>query len=184
MWVLGDSIPYWAGIRAVTTGKPNLRIPNINIGWWGIRGLKWAGFRRAIETQAILCEPPKIIFVHLGGNDITSNPLVYILNSVQREFRFLRAAFPQTVLVYINILPRLDWRSQAYPIRSVENKRCRINRWARQQVERHARHLYLEMDIDSSTAGFFRPDGVHLSDVGLEFYLDYLRDAILTFVSC
>ena len=33
-------------------------------------------------------------------------------------------------------------------------------------------------DLDSAT-GFWREDGIHLNEVGMEFYLDYLKDNLL-----
>ncbi|KAH3804567.1 hypothetical protein DPMN_132854 [Dreissena polymorpha] len=52
IWVIGDSIPYWAGIRALQTGKSDLKIPDHKqIGWWGMRGMTWALFRHAANFQ-------------------------------------------------------------------------------------------------------------------------------------
>ena len=40
-------------------------------------------------------------------------------------------------------------------------------------------HMLL-LDVDL-TRGFFREDGLHLSDVGLDMYIDNLRELLLTF---
>jgi hypothetical protein len=40
----------------------------------------------------------------------------------------------------------------------------------------------LKIDIDLKTPGFFRNDGVHLSDVGLAMYLDSVRECLLSLV--
>ncbi|XP_045186469.1 uncharacterized protein LOC123544463 [Mercenaria mercenaria] len=110
VWVLGDSIPYWAGIRATDTGKVNLRLPDLTIAWWGVRGLGWTSFRNSIETQVLLSPPPKIIIIHLGGNDLASLSLIKMRRSIKGEIEYLREAFPDTVLIWVDILPRRVWR--------------------------------------------------------------------------
>ncbi|KAH3696016.1 hypothetical protein DPMN_083480 [Dreissena polymorpha] len=71
IWVIGDSIPYWAGIRAIQTDKRALRTPaGKQIGWWGMRGMSWAQFRTTIESSELLNKAPDIIFINLGGNDL------------------------------------------------------------------------------------------------------------------
>ena len=60
----------------------------------------------------------------------------------------------------------------------MDSKRKRLNRFGRYFVSKMGGGI-LSVNIDCSTPGFFRPDGVHLSNVGLEFYLDALRDSIL-----
>ncbi|KAH3804429.1 hypothetical protein DPMN_132714 [Dreissena polymorpha] len=67
IWVIGDSIPYWAGVRALQKGKSNLKIPDHKqIGWWGMRGMTWALFRHAVEWNIWLNKAPYILFINLG----------------------------------------------------------------------------------------------------------------------
>jgi lysophospholipase L1-like esterase len=177
---LGDSIPHWAGVQAKATGKPNLKLPEgKTIGWWGIRGMRWDQLRRTIETNVLLSKQPAIVFIHLGGNDITSDTAARIRNKVQREMRYLRVAVPEAVLVWIDVLQRIAWGSSKYSDTICEAKRIRLNRYGRQLAKLHPKHDFLEVDIDIKTKGFYRQDGVHLSVVGIEFYLDAIRDIIL-----
>ena len=90
----------------------------------------------------------------------------------------MRTAFPVVTIIWIDILQRRVWSGASGEHESVENKRRRVNRWGRYLVRSSGRHDILSPDIDEAT-NFFRPDGVHLNDVGLEFYLDYVRDALL-----
>lgn len=177
VWILGDSLPHWAGVRAAEQGRKSLGL-NTTIGWWGIRGLTWSGFRNKYQANVLLNSPPKLIFLHLGGNDLGDHVLTTIKNNVQNEIRFLTTAFPETTFVWIDILQRLSWREEVYCARSIEKKRKRINRWGRHQVGFLPCSDIMSMDIGADTPGFFRQDGVHLSDVGLEFYMDYIKDAI------
>ncbi|XP_045207519.1 uncharacterized protein LOC123559617 [Mercenaria mercenaria] len=176
-WILGDSIPYWAGIRAEATGKPNLRLPGKTIAWWAVRGLHWFSFRRTIEAAVLLSSPPKAIIIHLGGNDLTSLSIFQIKNLINREVKYLRTAFPAATIIWINILQKRVWDGAVNPWRTIENKRTRVNRWGRYLVRSSGKHDIVSPDIDSAT-NFWRQDGVHLNNVGLEFYLDYIRDVL------
>ena len=179
VWVLGDSIPHWAGSRAVDTGKRNLCLPGTtHIGWWGVWGLTWSRLREVIQVNVTLNVPPRIIFIHLGGNDIVDLKTTAIINAIEREVSYLRAAFPQTTIVWVDILDRLSWGLHSYSPKQLKKKLKRINDFGRQQV-RQERHQVLTMDITPETKGFYYVDGVHLSDVGLEMYLDFIRDTIL-----
>lgn len=175
--MVGDSIPYWAGVRAVTTAKPNLRIQGKTIAWWGVRGLKWADFRHSIQTQVLLSSPPSIIIIHLGGNDLTSISLIKLKKVIESDITYLRDAFPQTTLIWVDILPRRVWRG-ALTLKPIESKRKRVNRQGRQIVKLSGKSDTISPDIDTET-NFFRDDGVHLNAVGLEFYLFHLKESII-----
>ena len=174
---MGDSIPRRAGERAQERGIPDLKLP-ASIAWWGIGGLTWSGLRRSVESQVLLCTPPKIIALHLGGNDLARAPCTAITNQISKEIRYLRAAFPQTVLIWINILDRVNWRTNHFTRKTINSKRKRINRHGASWVKSTGPSDTLVIDIDASTPGVFLADGVHLSEVGLKFYLDALKDSL------
>jgi lysophospholipase L1-like esterase len=89
---------------------------------------------------------------------------------------------PQAVLIWIDILPRLQWEGANRPTKEIEKNRQRINRWGRQQARRNTKFDSLTADINETTPGFYRDDGVHLSDVGNEFLLDAVRDIIFKYL--
>ncbi|XP_053401628.1 uncharacterized protein LOC128557690 [Mercenaria mercenaria] len=182
IWVLGDSIPYWAGVWAQDTNKLNLRLPDLTIDWLGVRGLHWQSFRQQIEAKVLFSSPPSIIFLHLGGNDLTDSTVVQIKRTMETEIEYLREAFPESIIVWIDILQRQVWRGALKGYDVIEQKRLRINRAGRKLVRSIGRYDVIHPDIDAETP-FFRPDGVHLNDVGLEFYLDYIKDSILKNIS-
>ena len=67
VWVLGDSIPFWAGNRAEDTGNHNLRL-TCTIAWWSERGLRLKDLHCSIEAQVLLSSAPSIVKINLGGN--------------------------------------------------------------------------------------------------------------------
>ncbi|MES9882581.1 MAG: SGNH/GDSL hydrolase family protein [Sedimenticola sp.] len=173
VWILGDSIPYWAGERARDRHQANLRIPEIAIGWYGVRGMRLRQLIHSIQLKVVFQTVPRLVVVHMGGNDILLETNFRMFNAIRSILRYIRAACPESVIVWVDILQRRQWTT------AQEGKRRRVNRYARQQVDRLPKGTHLTMDIDLSTPGFYRPDGIHLSDVGLEFYLDTLRDKII-----
>lgn len=125
----------------------------------------------------LLEEPPKLIILHLGGNDLTTLSIWQLHNVISREVGYLRAAFPNIKFVWVDILQRQVWRGGLCQ-GAIETKRVRINRLGRKLVKKTGPYKFLSVDIKAGE-GFFRDDGVHLNQVGLEFYLDSLQDAIL-----
>ena len=175
---MGDSIPHWAGVRARETGKPNLRTTR-EIGWHAVRGLKWHGLRRAIETEVLLGNTPNVIIIHLGGNDLASESVFRLKNIISKEVCYSRTAFPAAILVWVDIIQRRTWVG-ASDAKAIEKKRVRVNRLGRSLVAARGPSDAVSCDI-KAVDNFFRADGVHLSDLGIEFYLDYLRDVILKY---
>ncbi|KAH3739243.1 hypothetical protein DPMN_045892 [Dreissena polymorpha] len=146
-----------------------------------MRGMSWAQFRHAVESNVLLNKAPDILFIHLGGNDLANTSVINLKNTIKRELNYIRAALPDSVLAWINILPRLTWNGAGVSDQVIDTKRKRINRWCRLRAKKFTKHEIVSVPIDSATPGFFRSDGVHLSDVGLELYLDCIRDVILKF---
>lgn len=182
IWVLGDSIPFWAGMRAVQRGQPDLRLPEgTTIAWWGIRGMGWRQFIPSLQLDVALRSPPKIIIIHLGGNDITSHTIGGIARLIKQGIRYLRAAFPRKILVWVDILPRLNWGVAGDSLAAIHDKVRRVNIQGHKFISKGVGVQFhvLKVGIDGQTRGFFREDGVHLSAVGLEFYLDSLRDCLI-----
>lgn len=179
IWILGDSIPFWAGQRAKDTGKANLDMPNEStIAWWGIRGMSWAHLAHSIQLDIALRRPPLIVAIHLGGNDLIAMRTEVLCGTIKTGLTSIREALPSAHLLWIDILPRLTWRCPPEDFPKIDKKRKRVNRWGRQQVSALGHSSILSVDIDRQTPGFFH-DGIHLSNVGLEFYLDSLRDAMI-----
>ncbi|XP_045210665.2 uncharacterized protein LOC123562078 [Mercenaria mercenaria] len=131
VWIVGDSIPYWAGTHATATGKPNLNIEGVSVAWWGKRGMGWSGFRQHIETQVLLSSPPRIIIINLGGNDLLQFKTPDIGNLIRQEIVYLRDAFPQTMIIWLDILPRQVWPGSRGGYIPIETKRKRLNRIGR-----------------------------------------------------
>lgn len=142
--------------------------------------MSWRDFRLSLQCDVLFREPPSIIVINLGGNDLTSIPLTRLMQLIRDEIAHIRTAFPQCTLVWMDILQRVCW-GEGLSNNKIDRKRRRVNRWGSQQVKLRGPWHHIQLDeIDYLTQGFFRADGVHLSDVGLDMYLDRLRDNLIS----
>ncbi|XP_053404632.1 uncharacterized protein LOC123552767 isoform X2 [Mercenaria mercenaria] len=178
IWLCGDSIVHWAGVQAVKTGKPDLKLDK-KVGWYGIRGMSWSSFIHSLQLKIAFQKPPSIFMIHLGGNDVSKFSLCRIFNLISKGLNYVASTFPECVIIWCDILPRLNWGTgQIY--KKADGKRRRINRFGRQKVLALPKGDVLSIDIDTDTPGFYRLDGVHLSLVGLEYFLDALKDKLVS----
>lgn len=173
---MGDSIPCWAGRQATTLGKPSLET-GACIRWKAVRGLGWPGLRKAIEVDVLFEPPPQLLIIHLGGNDLVNMTNWQLKNVMDKEMRYLKAAFDGCQFVWLDILPRRVWHG-AHDLRAIEQKRKRVNRMGRQLTRAICGGTFVSCSIQA-VDNCFRADGIHLNEVGLEFYLGFLRDTIL-----
>lgn len=182
--MIGDSILHWAGQRAFDRGLPNLKLPeNMTIGWHCVRGMKWADFHHIVQREALFNgKQPRFILLHLGGNDLESTSLYKLRRVINREIKYLRSLFSDTMIIWCDILQRRVWRGVGERINQImERKRKRVNGFGRNVVmSSGGRGKCFSVEIDFSTAGFYRNDGVHLSDVGLDMLLFEIRELLLS----
>lgn len=85
--------------------------------------------------------------------------------------------FPQVILVWSEMVPRVIWQG-ARDAEAVERARRTVNsrmaRFIRSRSGVVVRHRLLEGD----NRRYMRRDGVHLNEVGLDIFLDGIRDGV------
>ncbi len=97
VWVLGDSIPYWAGERARARNHENLGT-GAKIGWYGIRGQLIADLIHGVQLKVLFQPAPRLVFLHLGGNDLMSSSNYSMFRAIKRSIKYLAATFPEANL--------------------------------------------------------------------------------------
>lgn len=164
---------------------PDLRLPDkLKIGWHAIGGMSWAAFEHTLQYHLLFQPAPRMIFIHLGGNDLLNCSLFKLKRWIQAGIKYLREAVPHITILWVDILQRVDWSSTGsrQVNTAIERKRRRVNRFGRQHVMSTAGGHFLAVDIDHATRGFYRRDGTHLSAVGCDFFLDAVRDEIIKYM--
>ena len=79
--------------------------------------------------------PPKMILVHLGGNDLTTVKQGKLMGMIKKDLFYMASTFPSAYIIWSDILPRLLWRDITNTpdnLRKMDQKRKRINRAGRQ----------------------------------------------------
>ena len=169
---------FWARARAATRSL-SLGVDNLVVGWYGFRGLKWSEFQAKIQFLLISRPIPRVIVVHLGGNDFETSSVRTVLNRVESGLRYLRSLLPGVTVVWMDIVQRRIWRC-GNPV-AMEQCRRRVNRAGR-QIATGMGGSVISVDIDHLTPGFYRNDGVHLNPVGIEMFLDGIREFLRSLV--
>ena len=171
--ILGDSIAFWAGRFATLKGEPAMGL-HAAVEWRGRRGLHLGevpGFLETIIRKEGYINPSHVI-MHVGTNDIGRFSKVRLMQLVAKTMAKVQLLLPEARVIWSEILPRRSYtgflekdQMRADRVRLAMNKRARA--WCRRaEVPTMARQ-----SIRHEDQALFRPDGIHLSDVGIELFL-------------
>ncbi|XP_077148132.1 uncharacterized protein LOC143808854 [Ranitomeya variabilis] len=178
VWVVGDSYVHWAEKRAkLRPGGTNLYIPGIKVNWRGIRGLRWNQVFKEMVGIARMAERPVILVLHAGGNDLGKQKVAELYKWVTTDMERFSWLFRNMIMVWSEITPRAEWRG-ARDKRAIERTRvkfnARIGKYVRGRGGIVIHHQYLQ----KKNTPQLRPDGVHLTDIGLDIFLSGLQDGV------
>lgn len=115
IWIIGHSYVFWAQKRVLQRRySANLSSDSVQIFWKGFRGLRWCNLYFQLSVLYNLWAYPSVISVHVGGNDTGHLKTVDLLFSIKRDLHCLKMSFPQTTLLFSEIVPRLLWYSSTH----------------------------------------------------------------------
>ena len=188
IYIVGDSMVYWAEQRARFRGRVNLNL-GVRIIWRGVGGLTWnkglkGSLRQQLQWIALQRNPPSMVIVHCGGNDVIGTSAQKMGRVFNNDFRYLMSVFPKSLIVFSEILPRLYWKF-SFPGSSIKkiNKKCdRFNRLGREAARLSENGRVIQHEITIDTPGLFYSDGCHLSDIGCDLFNNSLQGAIESFL--
>lgn len=187
IWIVGDSLVHWAGERAAALGRQNLCLEKykLTVKWHGKRGMVWSDLQCQLQWISIQSRCPRMIIIHLAGNDIVHTKRGKMTRMMVRDFKFLFTTFPDTLIIWSEILPRLKWKF-AKPDSTdtaLGNKRKRFNLLGKQAVRGNLNGRFIKHDVTLDCPGLFGRDGCHLSDVGNDLFCNSLQGAIECFMT-
>nr|XP_034337095.1 uncharacterized protein LOC117692654 [Crassostrea gigas] len=185
VWIIGSSIIHWAQKYAETTNQLNLGLNHFTINWNGRRGMVWEYLYTTVSSMLIANKQPTILIIHCGGNNIgdPQNTLKGIQKFMKLTLSQIADLLPNTLIVWSHILPRSNWRQSLSTIEG-ENSRRRINSAIATFVLKKLNGASIKYpDIHITQKRLFRLDGVHLSDLGNNIYINSLKNAIVQFVT-
>ena len=184
IWLIGDSlVSHLEEDSAAVQGSCDL--PH-RIRWLGQGGMHWTQLKASFQRAMLFCNDPTSIIIHLGGNDLVTVTQSRMIKRMKKDLRYISSVYPSARLIWSDILPRTSWRgvvNTPEKLKTLDNKRKRINRAGR-QITRTLPHGYsIIHELDSSTSGLFKTDGVHLTLIGNAIFLNTFEEALVAFSS-
>ena len=181
VWIIGDSVIFDAGKRALCRQSPTLGLDNHKVIWIGTPGMHWTELCPKIELL-IEYPFPALLVIHLGGDDIASVSMIPLMTKIKKSLRYISKVLPDAYLVWSDILPRMVWPGN--PV-SMNNKRMRINRFGRETVRglSNGNGRFIMHQHNYKTPGLFENDGIRLTEIGNDMFLNTLEEALRLFIS-
>ncbi|MCG8045583.1 MAG: SGNH/GDSL hydrolase family protein [Candidatus Thiodiazotropha endolucinida] len=147
--------------------------------------MHWYHFGAALQQMMLFHQSPAAIIIHLGGNDLVSWSQSKLLKAFKRHFAYISSTYPNAQIIWSDILPRENWRgmeSTTENLRRMNLKRKQVNRLGRGvAIGFGGKGIHHELDF--STTGLFRSDGVHLTLIGNAILLNTFEEAMDIFLS-
>ena len=180
IWIVGSSLVHWAELRARKEGGNGCMLTSPKVQWQGQRGMKWNHLLPKVKSMLAVTAPPSMLFVHLGGNDLSSIPLRKLTEIAKYDLTALAGMCPQTVLVWSDVLPRIHYRG-AHADNKMEKTRKTFNSSMRAFIKKENGKAIRHPKIQWYFPELFREDGVHLNDKGNDAFLGTFHNSIRCF---
>ncbi|XP_078506701.1 uncharacterized protein LOC144827564 [Lissotriton helveticus] len=182
VWILGHSFIKRAALAAASQlcGRSlGLNSMTHEVSWHGTGGMRWGGLFPALAALVSQClgGPPDLLVLHLGENDLVSLSGLTLLKLMKQDLEIIRTTWESTMLIWTEFVPRLHWRG-ARTHSALEKARRKVNRTMRLFCQHWGIYSLNHYHLQVSEHHLFCEDGVHLSALGLSFYLLELRDLI------
>ncbi|XP_062586894.1 uncharacterized protein LOC134248516 [Saccostrea cucullata] len=184
IWLVGSLIIKHAFLEAVLRpGGTNLTLErkHISLWWQGYSGLQLSKTKQKIRTLGKVGPVPNFILIHCGGNDLGNVSIRKIRVVAKQLVLFLRNHFPNSRIIWSFILPRLQWRYSAN-LKAMENARKRVNSGIAAIVLQSGGAIIRHLEIKPDPALFLQ-DGVHLSSLGNNIFLNSLQGGLEAIVA-
>ncbi|XP_031758505.1 collagen alpha-1(I) chain-like isoform X2 [Xenopus tropicalis] len=179
VWLMGHSFIHWAERRAsVRHANRQLGFPvsQVKLHWVSRRGLRWDEIVPRAVQKAKESGPPSVILIHAGGNDLGLCPMKALISTIRTDCFRLRSLFEGLIIIWSDIIPRTHWRG-ARSHRAINRVRIKVNKAVASNVQKNGGLVVRHRELENNMA-FFRTDGIHLNEVGLDLFNFNLQEAI------
>ena len=111
IWIVGDCLISQADFWASSASRMNLKLdPNqAKVRWLRSGSMKWQHLRSQVQWVGLHGQP-RIIILHVGGNNVVDIKMQKMKRIMKRDFNNLFKTFPNTLIKWSEILPRLTWK--------------------------------------------------------------------------
>ncbi|XP_053109227.1 uncharacterized protein LOC128326441 isoform X2 [Hemicordylus capensis] len=179
--ILGHSFIFWAR-KWAQSADPGTQL---GLGRWAtVEWLGWRGMRRA-QFLPMLHEflegnpVPDVLLLHFGGNDLVDQSGISLSRQIAQDLVVALSWCPGLVVIWSDITQRRVWRG-AVKQNKVDRARRGVNAAMARFIASKGGGCIPHNDIAFSLPQLFRGDGVHLSPLGMRYFLDDLRLGLAT----
>ena len=134
-----------------------------------------------VRTMLKFEDPPNFMILHVAGNDIGDMKVGNLRNYIKRVLKWVAQMLPGTRLIWSQILPRINWRFSNNSV-AMEKCRYRLNNATAAFIIRNGGYYIRYPDIRPDEI-CIATDGVHLTNLGNQIFLNTLQGAIEHFVT-
>ncbi|XP_040176798.1 polysialoglycoprotein-like [Rana temporaria] len=180
VWIMGHSYVVRGARRADDrpTGRQlGISRQEASVRWLGVPGMLWSKVVPEVHKFAQLDRPPEVLVIHAGGNDLGVRSMMEIARDIKFDFQRIRMSFPDTIVVWSDMVARSTWR-MARSVEGVNRARRKINRNVGRFVLRNGGLVVRHPELEVDTWRYLRSDGVHLTDVGIDMWVLRLEEGV------
>lgn len=162
----------------------SLGLKNVDLWWQGYGGLRLRDVRQKLDTLEKVWDgpQPQYILLHCGANDIGAIPVRKILREIDAILEFINTRFPQSRVIWSQLLPRIVWRLSTNVI-AMEKARKRVNSYGARYVLQNGGCYLLHPQLSAFNSELYDNDGVHLNFIGNNLFLDGLKSGLQVFLT-
>ena len=159
-----------------------LHTSGCRISWFDQRGMTWKQFTPAVGSYLDRHPSPGMILIQVGSNDLGSTKGFELVHDIECDLLRLRVLLPDVKIVWSELLQRRYWHT-AREGKAMEKTRKRVNLAVKNIVLGVGGYVIKHNNIRARDINLFRNDGTHLSDIGINVYLNTIQGALESFLS-
>ncbi|XP_053114247.1 uncharacterized protein LOC128328362 isoform X3 [Hemicordylus capensis] len=179
--ILGHSFIFWAR-KWAQSAHPGTQLGLgrwATVEWLGRRGMRRAQFLPMLHEFLEGNPVPDVLLLHFGGNDLVDQSGISLSRQIAQDLVVALSWCPGLVVIWSDITQRRVWRG-AVKQNKVDRARRGVNAAMARFIASKGGGCIPHNDIAFSLPQLFRGDGVHLSPLGMRYFLDDLRLGLAT----
>ncbi|XP_053167273.1 uncharacterized protein LOC128351611 [Hemicordylus capensis] len=181
--VCGHSLVFWA-FKRTSTFQWGTQLGfgrRASVYWLGMWGMLWSQLLPAIRDHLAKYPEPDIIVIHLGENDLGRRTGLSIIQQASSDLAILQGWIPGVRILWVNWLQCRVWRG-VQNVLGIEKARRKSSAAIGKLARAAGGEVLRQPGLSARFPELFRPDGVHLSEVGCDLYLSNIRKGLAKFV--
>ena len=179
---MGSSIVKRAWLHARISNRPSdtnltLERHGINLWWQGYSGLRLNHLKSKLRILSSLEDTPDVIVLHVADNDLGAYEIGDLRYFLRAQLRYIKRHYPNKK---IDMVPNSTTDKLASPEnnKAMEKARKRLNSYAATRTIGMGGAYMKYPNIYLANAELWSADGIHLSNVGNERFLNSLQHAL------